>query len=166
VSRGNGPTHNTCVRIHPLELTGGTRREYAWRLTREELLLECFGEAGFAPGDVVLEVRAGEDVLSHVDIYWRAVGVGSAEVPVAAIGQVCTDPAFRGLGFATSLVAASHRLAAARGVAWAALFGVDPLYTRLGYRQPAEPPDEDFLVCPLAEGLEWPPGPVDTRGEW
>jgi hypothetical protein len=42
-------------------------------MTREELLLECFGETDFAPGDVILEVRAGEDVLSHVDVYWRAV---------------------------------------------------------------------------------------------
>jgi predicted N-acetyltransferase YhbS len=105
-------------------------------------------------------------VLSHVDVYWRAVGVGSTEVPVAAIGQVSTDPAFRGLGFATSLVAAAHRLAAERGVAWAALFGVDPLYARLGYRTPAEPPNEDFMVCPLAEGAEWPSGAIDTRGQW
>src|SRR5688500_141859 len=132
-------------------------------MTREELLLECFGETDFAPGDVILEVRAGEDVLSHVDVYWRAVGVGSAEIPVAAIGQVCTDPAFRGLGFASALVAAAHRLAAERGIAWAALFGGEELYGRLGYRAPPQPPNEDFLVCPLAPGIEWPPGPIDTR---
>lgn len=105
-------------------------------------------------------------MLSHVDLYWRAVEVGSVEIPVAAIGQVSTDPAFRGLGFASSLVAAAHRLAAERGVAWAALFGVERLYARLGYRAPPEPPHEHFLVCPLAKGVDWPQGPIDTRGEW
>jgi predicted N-acetyltransferase YhbS len=136
-------------------------------VTREELLLECFGQADFAAGDVVLEVRSGDDdVLSHVDVYWREVGVGSVEIAVAAIGQVSTDPAFRRLGFASALVAAAHRVAAGRGIAWAALFGDERLYAKLGYRAPPEPPHERFLVCPLAASADWPPGPIDTRGEW
>jgi len=135
-------------------------------VTREQLLEECFGTADFPAGDVVLQVRAGDDVLSHLDLYWRAVGVGSLEVPVAAIGQVATDPARRDLSLASALVRTAHRIAAERGLEWAALFGVSSLYSRIGYRTPPDPPKPDFLVCPLVDGVEWPAGPIDTRGEW
>jgi predicted N-acetyltransferase YhbS len=135
-------------------------------VTREELLEECFGTAEFPPGDVVLEVRSVEGVLAHVDVYWRSVVVGAQEAEVAAIGQVATDPAFRGLGLASALVRAGHRVASGRGLEWAALFGVSTLYARIGYYPPPGAPSPDFLVCPLVDGLEWPTGSIDTRGEW
>jgi predicted N-acetyltransferase YhbS len=135
-------------------------------MTREELLEECFGTPDFAPGDVVLQVRSGDDVLSHLDLYWRALGVGSGEVQVAAIGQVATDPVYRGLRLASALMRTAHRVAAERGLGWAALFGVSGVYGRIGYRTPADAPEPEFLVCPLVEGVEWPAGPIDTRGKW
>jgi predicted N-acetyltransferase YhbS len=135
-------------------------------MTKEELLEECFGTADFTPGDVVLQVRLGDDVLSHLDLYWRAVGVGSAEVAVAAIGQVATDPAYRGLRLASALVRTAHRVAAEQGLEWAALFGVSGIYARIGYRIPADAPEPEFVVCALVEGAEWPAGPIDTRGKW
>jgi GNAT superfamily N-acetyltransferase len=121
-------------------------------VTREELLEACFGKPDWPRGDVVL--------------YWRTVGAGADEVEVAAIGQVATDPAYRGLRLASALVATAHRIAAERGLEWAALFGVSSLYGRLGYVTPPDPPKPDFLVCPLVAGAEWPPGEIDTRGEW
>jgi predicted N-acetyltransferase YhbS len=135
-------------------------------MNRDELLTECFRSADWPVGDVVLQVRSGDDVLSHLDLYWRSVGVGALDVPVAAIGQVATDPAYRGLQLASGLVRTAHRIAAERGLEWAALFGVSSLYRRIGYRTPADPPTPDFLVCPLVEGAEWPPGRIDTRGQW
>jgi predicted N-acetyltransferase YhbS len=135
-------------------------------VTREELLVECFGSADWPPGDVMLQVSSGQDVLAHLDLYWRSVGVGGGEVEVAAIGQVATDPAYRGLGLATALVRTAHRIAAERGLEWAALFGVSSLYRRIGYFMPRDAPKPEFLVCPLVEGSEWPSGAIDTRGEW
>jgi predicted N-acetyltransferase YhbS len=135
-------------------------------MTREELLVECFGTADFPPGDVVLQVRSAEDVLAHLDLSWRSVGAGDEEVEVAAIGQVATDPAYRGLGLASALVRTAHRVAVERGLEWAALFGSSSLYGRIGYRMPPAAPEPEFLVCPLVDGLEWPAGPIDTRGEW
>jgi predicted N-acetyltransferase YhbS len=135
-------------------------------MTREELLEECFGSVDWPPGDVVLQMRAGGDILAHLDLYWRSIGVGATDLPVAAIGQVATDPAYRGIGLASSLVRAAHRVAIERGLEWGALFGVSTLYGRIGYRGPPNSPAPDFLVCPLVEGLEWPRGPIDTRGEW
>jgi predicted N-acetyltransferase YhbS len=104
-------------------------------------------------------------VLAHLDLHWRSVGVRDEEVEVAAIGQVATDPAHRGLGLASALVRTAHRVAE-RGVEWAALFGVSSLYGRIGYRAPPATPEPEFLVCPLVEGVEWPNGPIETRGEW
>jgi predicted N-acetyltransferase YhbS len=135
-------------------------------LTREELLVECFGSADFPPGDVVLQVSSGQDVLAHLDLYWRSVGAGGREVEVAAIGQVATDPAHRGLGLASALVRTAHGIAAAHGLEWAALFGVSSLYRRIGYFMPPEAPKPEFLVCALVDGREWPSGAIDTRGEW
>jgi predicted N-acetyltransferase YhbS len=135
-------------------------------MTRDELLVECFETADFPPGDVVLQVRSGDDVLAHLDLYWRAVEVGGEDVDVAAIGQVATDPANRGYGLASALVRTAHGIAVQRGLAWAALFGVSSLYGRIGYQAPQEPPSPDFLVCPLVDGVEWPAGPIDTRGQW
>jgi GNAT superfamily N-acetyltransferase len=86
-------------------------------MTHEQPLETCFGSADSPPGDVVLQVWSGDAVLSHVDVYWRSVAVGSNEIPVAAIGQVATDPAFRGLGLASVLVEAAHRMAAERRLA-------------------------------------------------
>lgn len=126
----------------------------------------CFGTADWPPGDVVLQVRSGDDVLAYLDVYWRSVGVGGAEVAVAAIGQVATDPALRGLGLASALVRSAHLLARERGLVWAALFGTSTLYGRIGYRRPPDPPAPDFLVCSLVDGVGWPAGPIDTRGEW
>lgn len=48
-------------------------------MTLEELLEECFGSADWPLSDVVLQVRSGDDVLAHLDLYWRVVGVGSTE---------------------------------------------------------------------------------------
>lgn len=135
-------------------------------MTREELLAECFGTADWPPGDVVLQVGACDDVLAYLDLYVRSIGVGSREMPIAAIGQVATDPAYRGLGLASALVRAAHRVALARGLEWAALFGVSSLYARIGYRPPPDPPKPDLLVCPLVDGVEWPKGAIDTRGQW
>ncbi len=117
-------------------------------MTREQLLVECFDTADFPPGDVVLQVRSGDDVLAHLDLYWRAVGVGGAEVDVAAIGQLATDPAQRGLGLASALVRTAHRLARERGLEWAALFGVSTLYARIGYRHPPDPPQPGLPRLP------------------
>jgi predicted N-acetyltransferase YhbS len=135
-------------------------------VNRDELLTECFGSAHWPVGDVVLQVRSGEDVLSHLDVYWRSVRVGDLEVPVAAIGQVATDPAYRGLQLASALVRTAHRVATERGLEWAALFGVSSLYRRIGYVTPADPPKPDFLVCPLVESVSWPAGTIETRGLW
>jgi GNAT superfamily N-acetyltransferase len=143
-------------------------RDSGWRkaMTRDELLLACFDTVAFPPGDVVLQVRSGADVLSHVDVYWRSVLVDAVEIPVAAIAQVSTDPAFRGLGFAGALVRAAHRVAAERRIEWAALFSDLDFYEKLGYVRPAVPPHENFVLCPLVPGREWPAGAIDTRGEW
>jgi predicted N-acetyltransferase YhbS len=153
-------------RQEPLSVARLTNDVKDLAVTREELLTECFGSPDWPVGDVVLQVRSGEDVLSHLDLYWRTVGVSSLEVPVAAIGQVATDPAYRGLRLASALVRTAHRVAAQRGLEWAALFGVSSLYRRIGYVTPAGAPKPDFLVCPLVDGVEWPAGAIDTRGQW
>jgi GNAT superfamily N-acetyltransferase len=143
-------------------------------VNRAELLLECFGPAELAPPAFVFEMNEGDEpggpVLSHVDLYYRRVVIGSptfTTLTVAAIGNVCTDPAHRGKGYARALVRRVHAHAREHpGIDYAALFSAYlGLYEPLGYRQPDPERLPDFLVCPLT-GEAWPPGRIDTRGEW
>lgn len=138
-------------------------------MTRDELHALCFAETGFAKGDPTLEAWDGPDLAASVDIYWRRVLCDVLEVEVCAIGQLCTNPAYRRRGFASALIRAAHELADRRGVRWAALFSSHlSFYTRLGYSAVPRGP-RYFLVA----STSWPPGlsafpagPVDPRGTW
>jgi GNAT superfamily N-acetyltransferase len=135
-------------------------------VNRDELLELCFGRADFPPGALIFEMKNGDDVLSHVDLYWRRIVVGPTTITVAAIGQVCTDPDHRGLGYASALVRRAHAAAREHPIGYACLFSAYfGLYEKLGYRQPDPEGNPDFLICTLT-GEPWPPGRIDTRGEW
>jgi hypothetical protein len=54
-------------------------------VTHEELLEECFGAAELPPGDVVLQVRSGEDILAH------PAHAGQCGALLALAGERCLD---------------------------------------------------------------------------
>lgn len=148
-------------------------------MTREELLEACFGRSDFPPPRRTVELldEATGAVMSHVDIYLRRVIVrrppspgpvseGATTLSVAAIAQVCTDPAHRGKGYATALLRRAHsEMREHPTVQFAALFGLVEFYSRLGYSHPAGATHPHFLVCALQDE-RWPDGRVDTLGEW
>ena len=158
-------------------------------MNRDELLVACFGRDDLPAGSKILETLEEPErrnVLAHLDLSYRPVmvwlrhevgpgpGVQAATetLRVAAISNVCTDPAHRGKGYATRLLEDAHEEAATHAtVEFAAVFageGVRGLYERLGYETPAEAllgGVPEFMVKALRE-REWPAGRIDTRGEW
>lgn len=137
-------------------------------MNRHELVCSSFPDlcGGWPEPDFVFEMTVDDDVLSHVDLYWRSVEVGMVPIRVAAIGQVCTDTAWRNLGLASTLLTAAHHRAVAEGVSWAALWSDhQDFYSRFGYRQVGQ--HHDFLVAPLIDRGLWDHWDfVVTDGKW
>lgn len=148
-------------------------------MTRDELLIECFGTADF-PAPLRTIEMLNEDtgaVLSHVDVYLRrvlvrfpsspsSIGDGSTTIVVAGIAQVCTDPDYRGRGYEMALVRRAHaEMRERRAVKFAALFGLSDVYWAAGYFHPEGAENEHFLVCELGDE-KWPAGSVTPQGQW
>jgi predicted acetyltransferase len=130
-----------------------------------QVVLACFGEGVIAPpGDLVYGVSADGIVVSHLDLYWKTIRIAGRQVEVAAIGQVCTLPGYRGRGLATSLLEAAHEDAHGR-VPFAALFGSPEFYARLGYRETNLTDELGFLLRPLTDEPHRPIGKVELDGQ-
>jgi predicted acetyltransferase len=130
-----------------------------------QVVLACFGEGVIAlPGDLVYGVFADGIVVSHLDLYWKTIRIAGQQVEVAAIGQVCTLPEYRGRGLATSLLEAAHEDAHGR-VPFAALFGSPEFYARLGYRETNLTDELGFLLRPLTDAPHRPIGKVELDGQ-
>lgn len=140
-------------------------------MNRDELLDVCFGGAALTSGTKIFEMAESRDgawhVLSHADLAYRRIVVGLSTVTVAAIGNVCTDPAHRGLGYATTQVRRAIVEARAHALIDFAcvLSPEDGLFGRLGYRQVDPVRHPELLVLRLTSE-PWPPGAIDLRGGW
>jgi predicted N-acetyltransferase YhbS len=71
--------------------------------------------------------------VAHVGVCMRSAVIMGGPVGVASIGAVCTDPAHRGRGLATRLMADVRRHAREHGASLVLISGGRGLYHRLGY---------------------------------
>lgn len=127
-------------------------------MTRDDLLLECFGRSNFPVPDATYQASwNGSGVIANVDAYHRKMIVGDGQVPVQVwgIAQVCTSEPWRNLGLARALLAAAHHDGRQRGYDFAVLFS-DYLrfYEPLGYAEVGAPP----LLIKYLAGRAWPHG--------
>jgi GNAT superfamily N-acetyltransferase len=141
-------------------------------VNRDELLGECFGTADLpwpakwlsltAPdeGDAyITHVRAvvGLDYRRCLVRQIRPTGPGVSDVtstlPVAVLCHVCTDPAYRGMGYAKALIeSALEEAASHRTVSYAAVVATDTaaFFERFGFRAPMASV-HGLLVRPLGD---------------
>ncbi len=130
-----------------------------------QVVQACFGEdLETPPGDLVYGVSTDGIVVSHLDVYWKTIRIAGERAAVAAIGQVCTLPDYRGRGLATWLLEAAHEDARGR-CQFAALFGSSAFYSRLGYRETNLTKELGFLLRPLTDDLRLPIGEVELDGQ-
>lgn len=118
----------------------------------------------FDPRNVenLLVARSEGRIVAHVGLCLRDATLLGAPIRVASIGAVATDPAHRGHGFATQLMANARAQAAREGTSLMLISGLRGLYRRLGYVQvgdfrsyliSAGPSDPTLTVAELGQDL-------------
>jgi GNAT superfamily N-acetyltransferase len=78
-------------------------------------------------------VPAEQGPVAHVGVCIRPAVILGARLKVASIGAVCTDPAHRGRGLATALMADARSYAREQGASLMLISGGRGLYRRLGF---------------------------------
>lgn len=124
-------------------------------------------------------VREGGRIVAHALAEPRVLGTSAGDLPVAALGKVCSDPELRGRGLGALVVRGVFGLVDA-GLYPFSYFqtshAVRPFYERLGAvladnrvvdstsTNPEADPfwDEVRMRYPAGEG--WPTGAIDLRG--
>lgn len=86
----------------------------------------------------LLLVRVAGRIVAHVGICLRDASLLGAAIRVASIGAVATDPAHRGHGIASQLMANAREQAVRSGASLMLISGLRGLYHRLGYVQVGE----------------------------
>lgn len=139
---------------------------------------------GYAPADHHALVLHDEQVVAHVGLQRRTIGVGEADVVVAGIGGVLVAPAARGTGVGRRVLHEAARAARERAAADVAYLGcreqVVPFYRACGWTrvrarerslsrfdgapQVQEPGPPILLHEARQPVTAWPTGDVDLRG--
>lgn len=139
---------------------------------------------GYAPADLHVVASVDGQVVAHVGLQRRSVGVGDVDVAVAGVGGVLVAPPVRGAGLGRMVLKETAR--AARDVAAAdfAYLGcreeVVPFYRSCGWRRTRvrerslsrvdgapvvqEPGPPVLLHAARRPVADWPAGDVDLRG--
>jgi predicted N-acetyltransferase YhbS len=119
----------------------------------------------------------GGQLVAHLAVHEKVLGVGGSEVPVGGMAEVCVHESARGRGCVRYLLDQAHGQLSLRGREFGFLFGDSRIYASSGYRpvsasirhfDPASQRFEDApnpfaLVKPLGD-RPWPEGAVDLRG--
>ena len=116
-------------------------------------------------------------LVAHVAVHEKLLGVGSEELLVGGIAEVCVHESHRGQGLARRLLDRTHDDLRERGIEFAVLFGDAPVYAASGYLALSaeirrfDPATQSFETGPSRVALykpltlrPWPDGSVDLRG--
>ncbi len=75
-----------------------------------------------------------DGIKAHIALFYRSIRIDDTLTVVAGMGDVACQPAFRGRGIATQLMARAISLASQSQAKYAMLFGARTLYDRAGFR--------------------------------
>jgi predicted acetyltransferase len=108
------------------------------------LLDEAFPDGASANGDyyalngtpeIIVILQDGQEVVGHLALYRRHVGIGDESVEIGLIGGVAIARDRRGRGHSRRLLQHAHGLLKERSIAFSILFAYEPrIYQRSGYR--------------------------------
>jgi len=125
----------------------------------------------------ILVLRDSQEVVGHLALYRREVGILNEQIEIGLIGGVAVAPGRRGCGHSRTLVQRAHACLRDRSIPFSILFAFEPrVYASSGYKLMQNPTrflDEDGSWRTLvyrggmyAELLDraWPNRPVDLRG--
>ena len=87
-----------------------------------------------APTAVVI-LRQAQNVLAHLAIYERQVGIGSETLEIGMLGGIVVAPEHRRRGYSRLLVRRAHERLQARSIPFSILFAYKPeVYASSGYK--------------------------------
>jgi predicted acetyltransferase len=108
------------------------------------LLDEAFPDGASANGDyyalngtpeIIVILRDGQEVVGHLALYRRQVGIGDEPVEIGMIGGVAIARDRRGRGHSRHLLQHAHGRLKERSVPFSILFAYEPrIYRSSGYR--------------------------------
>jgi len=125
----------------------------------------------------ILILVDGPQVVGHLALYRRVVGISDKDVEIGIIGGVAVAPAYRRRGHCRALMESAHAWLRQRGIPFSLLFAFQPdVYASSGYRimqKQIRFLDGDGawrtlvyrggMYAELADRA-WPNQPVDLRG--
>jgi len=92
---------------------------------------QLLGDANLARLRVFADPRTGRPV-AHAGYVRCELAIEGCRIPVAGLGSVCTESAYRGMGLASELVRSIIHQAVAEGLAMMVISGGSNVYRRLG----------------------------------
>jgi predicted acetyltransferase len=107
------------------------------------LLDEAFPDGASANGDyyaqngtpeIIVLLQDGQELVGHLALYRRHVGIGDESVEIGLIGGIAVVRDHRGRGHSRRLLQHAHGLLKERSIAFSILFAYEPrTYQRSGY---------------------------------
>jgi predicted acetyltransferase len=80
-------------------------------------------------------LQDGQEVVGHLAVYWRQVGIGDEPVEIGLIGGIAIAPDRRGRGHSRQLLQHAHGRLKERSIPFSVLFAYEPrIYRSSGYR--------------------------------
>jgi predicted N-acetyltransferase YhbS len=127
-----------------------------------------------------LVARSPDRITGHLGLTFRSIRAGDRLIPILGLGDVATDPLYRGQGIATALLRAAIDEARQTPAEFLVLFGDAGLYAAHGFAPRHNPlrhvemtgartgavgeaVKDSLMVLPLRD-TDWPEGPLDFLG--
>ncbi|HEX4083942.1 MAG TPA: GNAT family N-acetyltransferase [Chthoniobacteraceae bacterium] len=129
-----------------------------------------------APAHRWLVRAVSGELVAHVGVHDLVIGIGTREVRIGGIAEVCVAHSHRGRGLVGKMLAEAHAWMEREGIPFAMLFGHPKIYTSIGYQLIENPiqvenalihtwnPFKGKPMVRLIGAEPWPTEPVDLRG--
>lgn len=126
--------------------------------------------------ELILVLQEGQEVVGHLALYRRVVGILGEDVEIGMIGGVAVAPAHRGHGHGRLLMRRAHAYLRERSIPFSILFAFEPrIYTSSGYKLMSNPirflENDAWRTLVYRGGMYaalldklWPNQVVDLRG--
>ena len=136
----------------------------------EHILVEALRSGDAYIPELALVAESGGDIVGHIMFTRLRIG----EQVELALAPLSVLPGYQRRGIGSALIREGHKIAAVLGYRYSVVLGSERYYPKFGYSPaknygitpPFDVPDENFMVCRLAEDAPDISGPVRYADEF